>query len=311
MRLVPFIIAFVYCITLTPNESNAQYKFDFGFKLGLSNYLGEMGGDEQSRRNFIMDMKMQESRWALAGFARYRVNNFLAINFGGTYARIEGDDALSSNPGRRGRNLSFRNDFGEVYGRGEVYFFNENDVGNRGRYQTDFQAFAFGGIAGIIHGPKALYDGEWVKLRPLKTEGEDYGVVTFGLPVGIGFFFTQKRKHRFGWELSWTTTFTDYMDDASNTYVDGLTGTAAALANRRPELGDIEGIPAEENYGVYVNESQVVVFNKRGDPSHNDSYLFTNFTYSYLMKGYNTFYTQSYGWLGTKKRGVRKVRAKF
>ncbi len=312
MRSKLYLLIFaVGTSTLWSIDSFAQYKFDFGFKVGLSNYLGEMGGDEKTRRDFVWDMKLNQSRFALGGFARYRFNNYFAANIGATYARIQGDDALSSNPGRRGRNLSFRNDFGEFYGRGEVYFFNENDVGNRGRYRMDFQAFAFGGVAGVLHGPKTLYEGQWVKLRPLQTEGVAYSKMTLGLPVGIGFFFTEKRKHRFGWEISWTTTLTDYMDDVSSVYTDGLTGEAAALANRRPELGDQPGIPAANNYGTYTKADGTLVQNKRGDDTHNDAYMFTTFSYSYLMKGYNTFYTQSYGWLGNRKRGVRRVRAKF
>lgn len=311
MRKTLYLLLTIFCCSLLSNNGQAQYKFDFGFKVGLSNYLGEMGGDEKTRRDFVWDMKLNQSRWVLGGFARYRFNNYFAANVGASYARIQGDDALSSNPGRRGRNLSFRNDFGEIYGRGEVYFFNENDVGNRGRYQLDFQAFAFGGVAGVLHGPKTLYEGSWVKLRPLQTEGNKYSVMTLGLPTGIGFFFTYKRKHRFGWELSWTTTLTDYLDDVSTLYAAGLDAETEAIANRRPELGDQPGIPDEDNYGVYTKLDGTVVQNQRGDDSHNDTYMFTTFNYSYLMKGFNTFYTQSYGWLGNRKRGVRKVRAKF
>jgi hypothetical protein len=302
MRNALYILLAVICLNSYSKSGQAQYKLDYGFKLGLSNYLGEMGGDEKTRRDFVWDMKLNQSKWVAGGFTRYRFNNFFAVNLGVTYARIQGDDALSANPGRRGRNLHFRNDLLETSTRGEVYFFNENDVGNRGRYQLDFQAFAFGGMAAIIHSPKALYQGQWVKLRPLETEGVSYSTVTVGMPVGIGFFFTQKRRHRLGWEISWTPTFTDYLDDVSTNFASGLSGASYDLGNRRPELGDQAGLPQEINY---------TPGSKRGDPTHNDTYMFTSFTYSYLVKGFNTFYTQSYGWLGNKKRGVRKVRAKF
>jgi hypothetical protein len=303
MRKALYILLAIACFTFNSKSSEAQYKIDFGFKAGLSNYLGEMGGDEKTRRGFISDMKIAQSRWAIGGFGRYRINNMFAVNVGLNYARIQGNDALSSNRGRRGRNLHFRNDMLDLYGRGEVYFFNENDVGNRGRYALDFQAFAFGGVAGIMHSPKALdASGKYTKLRPLQTEGVKYSTITMGLPVGIGFFFTKKRKHRFGWELSWTHTLTDYLDDVSSVYAGGLSPEVEAMANRRPALANVPGIPSIDNY---------VVGSKRGDPTHNDNYMYTQFTYSYLMKGFNTFYTQSYGWLGNRKRGVRKVRAKF
>lgn len=289
------------------NQISAQYKMDYGFKVGLSNYLGEMGGDEQTRRDFLFDMKLSETRWVLGGFARYRINNIFAVNVGATYARIQGNDALSTNRGRRGRNLNFRNDFGEIYARAEAYFFNENDVGNRGRYGLDFQMFGFAGFSGVIHGPKTQLNGEWIKLRPLQTEGPDnkYGLFTFGLPVGGGFFFTKKRKHRFGMELQWTPTFTDYLDDVSTVYFDhsASDATTQALANRRPELAfNDPTVPLSNNY----EPSQ-----KRGDETHNDTYMFTSFTYSYLVRGKSNFYTQHYGWLSGRKKGTRKVRAKF
>jgi hypothetical protein len=291
---------------LMPQDANGQYRFDYGFRAGVSNYLGEMGGKEEARKDFIWDMKLQSTRWVLGGFARYKINPLLSVNMGVSYLRIEGDDALSTNKGRRGRNLHFRNDMLESYIRTEVYFLDANDVGNRGRYQTDFKAYAFTGFAAIMHSPKAIHDGAWIKLRELQTEGIEYGKFTFGLPVGLGFFFTQKRKHRFGFEMSWTPTFTDYLDDASTVYADGLTGVAAAVANRYDDID-----PSIITAGLVPNADQYAPGSKRGDPTHNDTYMYTAFTYSYLVRGYNNFYTQHYGWLGGRKRGVRKVRAKF
>ena len=36
----------------------AQYNWDIGVHVGGANYLGEMGGKEQTRRDFIWDMKL-------------------------------------------------------------------------------------------------------------------------------------------------------------------------------------------------------------------------------------------------------------
>jgi hypothetical protein len=51
--------------------------------------------------------------------------------------------------------------------------------------------------------------------------------------------------------------------------------------------------------------------NKRGDPTHNDSYLTLTLTYSYVLKGQSNFYRQRYSWIRGKKRVGRKSRAKF
>lgn len=282
-----------------------RYAFDYGFGLGMSNYLGEMGGMEKTRRDFIMDMKLNQTRWAMGGFARYRFNSFLAVHGGLTYGRIQGSDALSTNRGRRGRNLSFRNDMVELTARADVYLYNVNDVGGTGSFRLDFKSYAFAGIGVAMHSPKTLYNGSWVSLRPLMTEGVKYGKVIPVVPIGLGFYFTQKKKYRFGCEMGWRMTFTDYLDDVSNVYIDPSelgSQEAIDLANRRPELGDDPSVPREANYEPG---------SKRGDPTHNDTYFYMMFTYSYVLKGRNTFYTQNYNWLFGKKGKHRVVRVKF
>lgn len=292
------------CLLLLSNSSDAQrkkmrYALDYGFGLGPSNYLGEMGGKDKTRRDFIWDMKLNQTRWALNGFARYKFNNYLAAHAGLTYLRISGDDALSSNRGRKGRNLSYRNDMLEMSLRGDVYIYGTNDVGKRGTYRLDFKSYMFVGIAGLLHGPKTVYDGSIVKLRPLMTEGVNYSKVTMALPVGLGFYFTKKRKYRFGFEMGWRLTFTDYLDDVSGTYIDH----SSPLANRHDELDPTDtSVPSS----IYYEPGQ-----KRGDPTHNDTYFYSLITYSYVLKGRNTFYTQNYNWLFGKKGKHRLVRVKF
>jgi hypothetical protein len=300
MKRLAYIAAFVF----VASAANAQYNMDYGFRVGGTNYLGEMGGKEETRKDFVWDMKLNQTRWALGGFFRYKLNPLIGFNVGLTYGRIQGSDALSDNPGRVGRNLHFRNDLFELYGRTEVYFFSMNDVGNRGRYRMDFKAYAFAGLAGFYHNPKAQLDGTWYSLRDYQTEGVSYGKFGLGVPGGLGFYFTHKRKHRFGWELSLTTTFTDYLDDVSTVYKDPAEftdQTGVLLANRSAELDDTER-PHLANYAAGE---------KRGDPSHNDTYTFMTFYYSYVIKGPNSFYRQNYGWLSGRRGRIRKVRAKF
>lgn len=289
-------------LTLGMLSATAQYNFDFGVRLGGANYLGEMGGKEKTRRDFIMDMKLNQTRWVFGGFARYKFSNVLAGSFSVNYARIQGDDALSTNLGRRVRNLRFQNNVLDITARGEYYFFSVNDVGNHGRYWMDMKVYAHLGVSGFHHDPKGSLDGfSWVKLQPLQTEGVKYSKWGVGIPAGMGVYFTYKKKHRFGWDFSWTTTFTDYLDDVSTQYVDLGTGNQASiLANQSSAVTSDEAILANFAPG-----------SKRGDPTHNDSYLFTTLSYSYLIRGQTNFYRQSYGWLSGKKKSVRKVRAKF
>ncbi len=310
-------------------QADAQYAWDIGVHLGGANYLGEMGGKDQPRRDFVWDMKLSQTRWAVGGFARRKLNRLISVNAGLLYLRIQGADELSSYRPRVGRNLNFRNDMFELYLRPEFTIFQDNDLGGRGRYRTDFRLFAYAGVAGFYHNPKGKYvgsdnavlsNGDWVALRPLQTELTNYSSLGFAVPVGMGFHFTFKRRHRFGWDLGWRTTFTDYLDDASTVYEDpalmpdGLTGAAALMYDQSHWAYVVDpSLPAPQNYGWWEDTPgpSKKPKNVRGDPTHNDSYLTMTLTYSYVLRGQSNFYRQRYNWLRGTKRVGRKSRAKF
>ncbi len=257
--------------------SSGFYKSDIGLKLGAANYLGEIGGKEKDRRNFIWDMKIPQTKTSFGFFGRKRFHDYVAGSVAVNFNRIKGDDNLSTNVGRVGRNLRFRNDIIDLTLRAEGYFYKISDVGNRGRYYASFETYGHFGVTGFMSNPKGSLDGtKWTPLRPLKTEGVDYKKYGIGIPVGLGFYFTYKRKHRIGWDLTWVTTFTDYLDDISGVYAkpeDMGTTEAAQYANQS----------AAVTSGTHL--ANYLPGQKRGDPTHNDSYMYTTLSYSYVLKG--------------------------
>ncbi len=300
---------------------NAQYQWDFGVGIGASNYLGEIGGQEGTRRDFLFDMKLNRTQYVFGGFGRYRFSQGLSFNLGVYYGRVRANDYNSENPARVARNLSFRNDILEFSGRVEVTLFYDNDVSGRGYYNPDFRIYGFLGAGMMYHNPKARYygdleefDGELVELQPLLTEGVDYSRWQFTLPAGIGLYFTYNKVHRFGWEIGYRTTFTDYIDDVSTEYAsfDDPNSLAAQMANRTtPEaLAQAEQYANEFNVDV-PNAESFDPGEKRGDATNNDGYLFTQFTYSYVIKGRSNFYRRKYNWIQRKSRKRRSSRAKF
>jgi hypothetical protein len=297
----------VLTLLLFSLSSSAQYAYDFGVHLGGSNYLGEIGGKEGTRRNFVSDIKLNKTQFAMGGFARYKVVPLISAKVGLNWLRIEGADRNSTNPGRVGRNLSFRNDIIEAELTAQVFFYEIQDLGHTYKYQNDFKMYAFAGVGAFFSNPKTHYNGSWVALQPLQTEGKKYSRVSASIPLGLGLFFTLDRRHRIGWEFEWRTTFTDYLDDISTVYPDPAdlnSPEAIALSNRRGELiGDQTGVPDPRNYAPGT---------KRGDASHNDSYISTSVYYSYVMRGKSNFYKAKFGSIfkrkGSKKR---KIRAKF
>ena len=266
-----------------PLLSFSQFHWDIGGTLGASNYLGDIGGKDQTRRDFVADLKFSQTHIAGSIFARYKVSQNFSMRSAFTYGRISGNDALSTNPGRAGRNLSFRNDLLELSATGEFCFLRIMDVGHGYRYTNDFKAYVFGGVAGLYSNPKAEYMGKWYALQPLRTENVAYNRFQLALPAGAGFYYTIDKQQRIGWELGWRTTFTDYLDDISTVYADpsGMSQIGSKLANRNDELQPYTAgsdLPAPQNYDPG---------SKRGDPTHNDSYMFSSVNYSYVIKGHS------------------------
>jgi hypothetical protein len=260
-------------------QLHSQFLWDAGVKIGGSNYLGDIGGGAGTRRNFLPDMKLGETKLSAGAFVRYAWFENVSVMLSYNYGRIAGDDKLSSNPGRHDRNLSFRNDIHELALQGEVYFYTNEDIGHSYTFRNTFRAYAGLGVAGFYHNPEAYYQGTWYALRPLKTEGEakPYAKYCVAIPASIGCFFTFNKHYRIGWDFCLRTTFTDYLDDVSGRYPPSNklgSPLAVALSNR---TGELNLSPAEAaNY---------LPGNKRGDPSHTDSYLFTTFNFSYVFRG--------------------------
>lgn len=285
----------------------AQYRWDYGFGLGAANYLGDMGGKEKTRRDFVSDMKMAKTRWDIGGFARYKLDHRLSIKAELSYLRVAGDDKLSSNTGRHARNLSFFNDIFELTLTPQVKIYENNDLGSSYRFRLGFKYYVFAGVGFYHHSPKTIYKDEVYKLQPLRTEGVKYSLWGLNIPIGTGFYFTMRKKHRIGFEYNWRLLFTDYIDDVSSKYVDPGTlssPVAKVLSNRTNELGsEVDPVVA-----AYFRPG-----NKRGDASHKDTYMTVMLNYSYVVRGRSSFYRSRYGSFFFKKtrRKVRKIRAKF
>jgi hypothetical protein len=293
----------LFSLIFSPLLTFAQYRLEFGVAAGAANYLGEMGGKEKTRRNFIYDIKLGQTRTATGAFVRYKLSPALSLRGQFTWGRVAGADSLSKNRGRVGRNLSFRNDLYEITGLIDYFFYTSNDVARVGGKRLDFRSYVFAGAGAFIHNPKAKYNGEWVDLRPLQTEGVAYDKVEVTIPAGLGIQYTLGRKLKLGMEVGWRTTFTDYIDDVSTYYVVKTDPLESALANRSNETNS-------ENAADPVN---YIPGTKRGDPTHNDSYLFTTLNFSYALRGKNSFYKSKYNYITGVRRKMKKrrVRAKF
>lgn len=299
------LIALVLITTMS-FSGYSQYYIDFGISIGASNYLGEFGGGEGDGRGFVADMEIGATRLALGGFLRYRVSPSFAVKGSFNYIQLTGDDEGSANPGRRARNLNFKNNIYEFLGNIEYYIYKVNDVGGTGRYRSDFNLYLYTGIGAFYSNPQGQNaTDDWVSLRKLKSEGRSYSAVSLAIPLGIGFYYTVNKKYRIGMEIGYRTTFTDNIDDISTTYAndfDGITNkTSPGLINQiNTEAGEILIKPDNFDAG-----------SKRGNPDSKDSYLTATVNFSYAIRGRSKFYKARYSWIHGNRRKNRRSRPKF
>lgn len=299
------IFALLLIVSLGFSAGAQRYNLGFGLRAGATNFLGDIGSGDAAR-GFVFNMEMSDTRWAVGPFVRWRFHPLFALQGGITYARLQGMDASSENRARLGRNLNFRNDIFDISAKFEYYpqILAVSDVGFRGMYRTDYQTYFFAGVGTVIHNPKGMHptSGEYVKLRPLQTEGVGYSPIAFQLPLGAGFFFTTNRQHRVGFELQWSWTFTDYLDDISTVYVQHDPGSEAYVMANQHDPNAAFNLPDAANYQPG---------SPRGDPTDRDNYLLMTVSYSYLIRTKNSFYRRNYSWMYGRRRRFGGTKAKF
>lgn len=301
-----FLISVLFILSLFP--LSAQYFLEYGGSLGVANYLGDIGGNDGTRKDFVSDMKLAKTRQALNGYVRYKIKRYIFLKSELNYLRIAGDDKLTTNVDRNARNLSFVNDMIDLNFQGQFVFFEDMDLGADYRFRLGMRCFIGTGVGFFYSEPKTRYKGEMVKLRPLQTEGVKYSAFGLSVPLTIGVHFTYKKKHRFGWELCWRKTFTDYLDDISRGYGDPskMSPLGVELSNRTDELSIPVALANNYGYDPIMNPKNI-----RGKADF-DNYVTMCFTYGYVIRGKSSFYKSRYSnFFIKKRRKLRTLRSKF
>ena len=87
--------------------------------------------------------------------------------------------------------------------------------------------------------PKTTYKGQTISLAPLHTEGIAYNRLPLIIRYGLGVPIAANERFKWHFEGTYTHVLSDYVDDVSTVYPDrtGMEPLAAALSDRRPELG--------------------------------------------------------------------------
>ncbi|MBX9852835.1 MAG: hypothetical protein K2X86_13910 [Cytophagaceae bacterium] len=302
--LIVFVFLFKGIATAQGGSSFKKHRYhSIGFSVNAMNYVGELDpgpsflspGIKFTRPNFgVTYLKRLQPRYSL------RAN----VSWG----RLKGDDYQNASfndkdINRKMRNLSFRSSILEIKVDVVVDLWE-----NRGRHtkRPDYTPYAFLGIAYFHHNPKTLYQGSWVALQPLKTEGKSYSLNQVAFPMGLGFRYKLGKQWDLAFEMGWRFTLTDYLDDVSKSYADKSTlGSQAAkdLSDRSGELfANAEMAPYITNQGGFIPDNNTANGNpggttpgyringygaagdQRGD-SNRDWYIISGFHLTYIIPG--------------------------
>ncbi|MNK12890.1 hypothetical protein D3C87_309680 [compost metagenome] len=300
-------LSFAQSSNFNTQRNWAMNKKEISIGLGATSFLGDLGGANQIGTDYsLKDIDFNSTHFGGSASFRYRFHPYYATSTMVNVGMLRGNDALTAEPIRNMRNLSFRSFFVMLSQRFEIIVLANEKIGRRynipglkGFTDHNEQLYLIAGIGAMYYNPKALYQGGWVNLYDMHTEGQglpggpaQYSRITATVPLGVGFRMGINRMWRIGLEATYVKTFSDYIDDVSGVYYDpaiiGATyGPAAAY------LSNPSNNPSAFNPG-----------SQRGD-KQKDAFLYVN-----IMVTRNITYKSSSGG-GPMKFGKRRYRAKF
>ncbi len=187
-----------------------QKGWEIGGGAGVAHYFGDINPH----------YGLQQPGPALALVTRYNFNTRTALRAQASYGLLRGDDSKSNNNYQKIRNLHF---ISNVFDFSAVYEFNFLPL-SHGSYEDIFTPYLYAGLSVFYFDPLAKYEGRWVRLAPLGTEGQqggdEYFTISGSWVFGLGVKYNVSREWTWTFDLMIHKSWTDYIDDVSTVYPD-------------------------------------------------------------------------------------------
>ncbi len=259
---------------------------EIGGGVGGINCLTDLGGKKGVGKRFIKDVNWGNTQLCTNVYAGVMIGDVFGIRLEGMFGKVKAYDSILSKyktdgatMGRYYRNLNFRSNVREFAIIAEFHPLMLQDFMDR--EPPRLSPYILAGIGRFNFDPETYYQGQWVRLSPLRLEGQGfaeykdrtvYHLSATSFPVGLGVRYELSDMFVARFEVNHRFTSTDYLDDVSKgEYVDPslfsnyLSGNEAFLAtqlyNRHAEL--------DPNYTPVVGDI-------RGKSKNNDSYFTFN-----------------------------------
>ena len=287
------ILVLLICFTAqTRSYSQAllfgeKVKWEVGFNFGPSFFLGDLGGNSGKGTNDIKDINFEFKKLMKGVFVTMYPKKWVGLRLAADVTYLEGDDAIINTTGidelwRKQRNLDFKTTVLEGYLAVELFptmLFSRNS-----EFEPRLRPYALAGI-GVFHfNPQgsltdAAGNKSWYYLHPLRLEGQGmpeypyskpYKLTQMNIPFGAGLKYYATDRINLSMEILYRKTFTDYIDDVSQKYIDPVNYTkylSAQEASLAYKLSDkAVGI-------IYPGMTRYPAGTQRGDLKNYDTYF--------------------------------------
>lgn len=276
-----------------------------GFSVSALNYYGDIAPRPQR-----VSTDISFTRPALGISFMHRLGPRYTFLGQFMYGTLTGSDAESADAGdaengkyRYQRNLSFRNRIKEL---SAVAYFDLFDNSQTYISRVQWTPYAYVGFAAFLHNPQGeKLGGGWEDLEPLGTEGQystllptdaNFGIKPYkkfqvAIPFGIGARFKLTEVIDLWGDIGFRYTFTDYLDDVSQNYVDLGVFTDPLARAMSYRSGELSPAPATTpyvgrdgaTYNTIAGYGREHPSNMRGSKNDRDIYMVTSIRLTYIL----------------------------
>ena len=236
--------------------------FHFSARLGMMGYNGDLKA---------APITVSQAKPMISIGARYDLTEHIMARTYFTYGSLTATDKKGTAT-MQARNLNFSTKLLDFELGAQYNIFNLND-----KWWTPY---VFAGIGAYHFNPYTKdASGTQYYLKPLSTEGQgfapglpNYSLTQFSIPFGFGADYLLNEDNRIGLEVSYRRTFTDYLDDVSDRYVD----RADLQKFRGPKAVELAFRGDEVSTRTYPVPGDI-----RGNPKSKDGYYYIALTYTF------------------------------
>lgn len=283
MKKIKILFVFLLCICFskiysqffkTQYYSNSPIYYEAGAGIGVMNSITDLGGANGDKNYYINEIKVKNFKLSGNIFAGIVYNSFIGARLQGTWGQVQAADGDIAGKSiradyKRNRNLSFKSNITEV---ALLFDFRPLILFELEPRKLLPEPYLTAGIGWFSFNPQTQYNGRWVDLKPLRTEGQgfpeypsvsNYKLSQVNVPVGIGLRYKLSSRYNIRLEFVHRILFTDYLDDASSQkYID----PTAFDKNLSPAL-------AADAKALYNPSLNGRIPPRRGNPNNNDTYM--------------------------------------